>query len=79
MAADLLQTDFAEVWKGGETSTAVKAGSLVCYGATQELGMIAAEVGKGVYITQSAACRAAQRSERSAAKRVWRLKRMINT
>lgn len=29
----------------------------MCYGATPELGMIAAEVGKGDYITQSAACR----------------------
>jgi len=67
MAADLLQTDLAELWKGGKKSTTVQVRSLVCYWATQELGMTATAVGKRLKITQSAACRAAQRGEQLAA------------
>jgi len=77
-AADLLQTDLTELWRGGKKSTTVQVRSLVCYWETQELGMTATAVGKRLKITQSGGCRAAQRGEQLAAERGWRLKLMIN-
>ena len=52
MVANLLNVDVAELWHGGKKSLTVQARSLVCYWATQELGMTATSLGKRLKISQ---------------------------
>ena len=51
VVADLLKIDAAEGWKRGKKTISVQAKSLVCYWATQELGLTATAVGKRLAIT----------------------------
>jgi len=78
VVAELLMIDPAEVWQTNKRTIAVQAKSLVCYWATQELGMTATAVGRRLAITQPTASRAVQRGEHIVTERGWTLKQLLN-
>jgi putative transposase len=77
VVADLLDVEVSELLRGGRKTTIVQARSLVCYWATQELGMTATSVGLRLKISQPTASRAVQRGEKLASGRKWNLQDKI--
>lgn len=78
VVAELLKIEPAQVWQRNKRTIAVQAKSLVCYWATQELGMAATAVAKRLAITQLTASRGVQRGEQIATEKGWILKQLLN-
>jgi hypothetical protein len=77
LVANLLKLNAGELWQGGKKSLTVEGRDLVCFWATQEMGMTATSVGCRLKISQPTASRAAQRGQQLAAEKGWTLRDMI--
>jgi len=65
-AAEVIEIEPEQIWKPGNQQLRVKARSLVCYWAVEELGMSATSVGKQLGIGQPAVSREVARGEKLA-------------
>ena len=78
IVAGLLQMNLTDVWIGGKKPKTVQARALLCYWATEDLGLTATAVGERFKLSPSAASRSARRGEQMAEEKGWRLRDLVS-